>query len=123
MKKALILLLFTFISSFSFAESVKDSLQIIELKNEIHILKNQVETLENSTDRILNSLYVTIGFILASVLGLNIWNLIFYNRKQNSLIKNKIEEAKKDLNKSITEQALKIPEKINDSQKILLLNF
>jgi len=44
------------------------------LSGEFENLNYKLEILEKSTDRILNALYVTIGFILAAVVGLNIWN-------------------------------------------------
>jgi hypothetical protein len=92
-----------------------DSLRIVKLENEIEMLNYKVNTLENSTDRLLNGLYVTIGLILASVIGLNIWNWIVQNKRQSQKLENQLDKAQNELKKNINDKLLEFPETIRKS--------
>lgn len=89
MHKALTISIFLLLFS-TITLKANDSIMISNLENKIEMLEYKVDTLENSTDRLLNGLYVTISLILASVMGLNIWNWIVQSKKNSQKIDKKL---------------------------------
>lgn len=110
MPKHLLLIIFLFIiqtESFS-QDSVKITnnymKQFEELRTDNKILKEKVDVLNSTNDKILNSVYWTIGTVLAALIGLSVWNTLKSQRLNDSRFNEHLKNTKNQLISALPEQ-------------------
>lgn len=103
--KIILALLLVCGASFSQDSSLVNHLKDIEeLRIENKLLNGKIDILNSTNEKILNSVYFTIGAILAVLVGLSVWNSIKTQRLNDEKFKEHIESTKHELTHSLAEQ-------------------
>lgn len=116
MKRVIVLFLSLFICGQSFCcdQTTNDSTtiktpseKIDKLNTDFVLLKAENETLQKANDRIITSVYFCVGLILASALGLGIFNLYQGNKLNTLKMENLVQASKNEIDSAMDVKILK----------------